>query len=517
MKKDLQRIAQSNKQHESDRAKAIRDEINDPATNDNRRTFLKKAALGGMALGSMVNMPLEDTLAESTQKVQRSSKPSDLKITDMRYTVIEGRRPIVRIDTNQGIYGLGEVRDGSDWRYAMILKSRLLGKNPCNVESLFRLLKQFGGQARLGGGVSGVEMALWDLTGKAYGVPVWQLLGGRYRDRIRMYAYVPRHDGLNMDVEKFKADIRHRVVDQGYTMLKTYPSLSWIWNIPDTTVGGRFWNTPEYTNSYAPFRIKQPFTQIQITDKGLDELAKYVELVRNAVGWDIPIGADGLGNYDVNNAIRVGKALEPYRLAFLEDVFTMEMIDHWKALTDAITTPTLHGEDIFGKEIFVKFIDAHAIDIVHPDLASSGGILETKLIGDYAEVNAMPTLLHFAGTPVSFMANVHCAAATNGVLALEMPSGSVDSPWWETMVRTVDGKKLYEKGFANVPLDSPGLGIELNDEVLKQHLQDPKGGYFLPTPEWDASNSNDELWSGMTTGGVEVQGKRPVWRAEPLK
>lgn len=144
------------------------------------------------------------------------------------------------------------------------------------------------------------------------------------------------------------------------------------------------------------------------------------------------------------------------------------------------------------------------------DLATSGGLLETKIIGDYAEAHDMPTLLHFAGTPVSFMANVHCAAATNGVLALEMPSGSVDSPWWETLVNTTDGRKIYEKGFANIPLDAPGLGIELNDDVVKQHLVPENQSYFLPTPEWDTSNSNDALWSGMTTGGTELLGQRPV-------
>ena len=230
MKTKFQQIAENSKQEEKAKADAISAEIANPSTTDDRRTFLKKAAVGGMALGGMMNLPIEDTIAETTQKVQRSSKPSDLKITDMRYCVVEYRRPIIRIDTNQGIYGLGEVRDGADWRYAMILKSRIMGQNPCNVEMLFRNIKQFGGHARQGGGVCAVEMALWDLTGKAYGVPCWQLLGGRYRDRVRMYAYVPRHDGPNMDVEKFKADIKHRIEDQGYTMLKTYPSLSWIWS-----------------------------------------------------------------------------------------------------------------------------------------------------------------------------------------------------------------------------------------------------------------------------------------------
>lgn len=510
MKTDLQKIGEVNNQKEKEDAEAIKREIADPSTSESRRNFLKKAAVGGIALGGMTHLSFEDTIAETTSKVQRSSKPSELKITDMRYCVVTGRRPIIRIDTNQGIYGLGEVRDGADWRYAMFLKSRLLGKNPCNVEMLFRLIRQFGGHARQGGGVCAVEMALWDLTGKAYGVPCWQLLGGRYRDRVRMYAYVPRHDGPKMDVDKFKSEIKFRIEELGITWFKMYPSLSWISNIPGTTVNDKFWHTPEYSDSYCPvqtgeLRTKQPFTQIQITDKGLDELAKYVGMIRDIIGWDIPLGADGFGNYDVNTAIRVGLALDPYRLAWLEDFFPMDYIDQWKAVTDAVNTPTLTGEDIYLRDTFFKLIDNHAVDIIQPDLATSGGLLETKIIGDYAELRGVPMIMHFAGTPVSFMANVHCAAATNNVIALEMPNnGSLDNPWWEELVKTTDGRKLFEKGFANVPLDAPGFGIELNDEVVKQYLHPDNKSYFVPTPEWDTSNSNDFLWSGRTTGGTEL-------------
>src|SRR5205809_686 len=158
-------------------------EINEPAINkdqNNRRSFLRKTALGGIALGgALLGAPIEDVLAQSTQKVSRYSGPSDLKITDMRYcvTTVLGRTAIIRIDTNQGIYGLGEVRDGADERYALMLKSRILGMNPCNVEMIFKTIKQFGGPSRQAGGVCGVEMALWDIVGKAYNVPAWQLLG----------------------------------------------------------------------------------------------------------------------------------------------------------------------------------------------------------------------------------------------------------------------------------------------------------------------------------------------------
>ena len=163
-------------------------------------------------------MSVEDTIAQTTSNVQRSSSPSELKITDMRVAVLGnvGRTPIIRIDTNQGIYGLGEVRDGADERYALMLKSRILGLNPCNVEMLFKIIRQYGYHGRQGGGVCAVEMALWDLCGKAYNVPAWQLLGGRYRDKIRLYADTP---GAR-DPQAFAETMKRRVEEQGFTWLK---------------------------------------------------------------------------------------------------------------------------------------------------------------------------------------------------------------------------------------------------------------------------------------------------------
>ncbi|MES1250016.1 MAG: twin-arginine translocation signal domain-containing protein, partial [Chitinophaga rupis] len=151
----------------------------DDNKENSRRSFLKKSALGGLSLSGFLFGSLEDTLAHSTSKVNRYSGPSDLKITDMRYTTVmntTGRCTIIRIDTNQGIYGLGEVRDGADWRYALFLKSRIMGMNPCSVEQIFKRIKQFGFHGRQGGGVCAVEMALWDLAGKAYHTPAYQLL-----------------------------------------------------------------------------------------------------------------------------------------------------------------------------------------------------------------------------------------------------------------------------------------------------------------------------------------------------
>jgi L-alanine-DL-glutamate epimerase-like enolase superfamily enzyme len=462
----------------------------------NRRDFLKKATMGGIALGGFMNISIGDTLAEVTSKVNRSSGPSELKITDMRYalTTVLGGTAIIRIDTNQGIYGLGEVRDGADPRYALMLKSRILGLNPCNVEMIFKIIRQFGGQSRQGGGVSGVEMALWDLCGKAYGVPVWQLLGGRYRDKIRLYADTPEA----RSPEEQKKLIRYRTEEQGYTWLKMDVSINELINIPGTLVNQEFWKSNgrlnQWQGNYISYEnTKHPFTQIQITDKGLEELARIVDNIREMVGYDIPISTDHFGHFDVNNGIRLGRALEKYRLAWMEDIVAWELTDQWKTLSDALETPMLTGEDIYLLNFFKPLIDTHAVDIVQPDLATAGGILETKKIGDYAEEHGVAMALHQAGTPVSFMADVHCAAATQNFLACE--HHSVDLPWWEDLVKTTDGRQLINKGFANVPLDAPGLGIELNDDVVKQHLRSDSQGYFEPTPEWDQKRSHDRLWS----------------------
>ena len=157
--------------------------------------------------------------------------------------------------------------------------------------------------------------------------------------------------------------------------------------------------------------------------------------------------------------------MEKHNLAWMEDMVPWQLGHLMKQIKDNTTTPILTGEDIYLKEEFIKLIDMEAVDMIHPDLASSGGLIETKKIGDYAMERGVPMAMHFAGTPISFMANVHCAAATENFIALE--HHSIDVPWWEQMVTTP--KPMVEKGFAIVP-DLPGLGVELNEEVVKAHL-----------------------------------------------
>lgn len=518
MKTILQQIAEKTRKQEKEEREAIKAEIANPATTNDRRNFLKKAAFGGIALGGLMHLSIEDTIAHTTQKVSRASSPSDLKITDLRVAnkqAAGGRNrfgSIIRIDTNQGIYGIGS---GTMMQYALELKSKIIGLNPCNVEMIFKVINQYGFHGRRGGGVSAVEMACWDLCGKAYGVPVWQMLGGRYRDKIRFYADTP--DVGNE--EKQKELLKHRIEVQGATWLKMDMELGVL---NSTTPGGglmvnnNFWGqgqpnqyNPEVGNTAASrpnmqnsmelymhyWWTEHPFTQIQITEKGLEAMAKLVENVRNVVGIEVPLCSDHYGYMDENQFIRLGRAVEKYRMAWLEDAVPWFYTDKLKAIKEAIETPILTGEDtymlggMFGG--FKPMIDAQAVDIIHPDLVMAGGILETKRIGDYAEEAGIPMAMHANSDPIAWMANVHCAAATQNFLCLE--HHNLDRPEWENMVIKTDGQPLITKGFGNVPLTAPGLGIELNEEYLKSQM--PKGAkLFEPTTEWDNYPSWNRTW-----------------------
>jgi L-alanine-DL-glutamate epimerase-like enolase superfamily enzyme len=444
-----------------------------------RRSFFKSL---GMAAGAGAASLLTDSdLEGAVQNVNRNSNPSQLKITDLRVAVVGGAPmtcPIIRIDTNQGISGYGEVRDGASKTYALMLKSRVLGENPCNVDKIFRKIKQFGHHARQAGGVCAVEMACWDLAGKAYGVPVYQMLGGKFRDSVRLYADTTESPSGAEQGRRLKARM-----DKGLTFLKVDFGINLLRDKPGTLA------MPLRQEYAGRNRTMHPFTGIEITDKGIAMLSDYIAAIREVIGMEIPLASDHYGHIGVNSCIRLARAMEKHQLAWMEDMIPWQFTELLKKITDSVEVPILTGEDIYLKEEFAKLVDAKAVDMIHPDLASSGGILETKKIGDMAMEGGVPMAMHFAGTPVSFMANVHCAAATENFLCLE--HHSIEVPWWEDMVTGIP-KPIVKDGFALVP-EVPGLGIELNAEVIKQHLREP--GYFEPTSDWDKERSNDRLWS----------------------
>lgn len=447
----------------------------------NRRGVLKSSL--AMVAGSVLGRRTADAQT-SIKNVNQNSSPSTLKITDMRYCTVQKPGPspctIIRLETNQGVYGLGEVRDVGGYQYAMVLKNRIVGENPLKVDYLFEKIKQFGGGSRQAGGVCAIEMALWDLAGKVYNIPVYQMLGGKWRDDVRIYADTTESE----DPVEYGRRAKERKA-MGMTWMKMDLGIDTLSKIPGTVM------QPTGMSHWEERQQPHPFTGIEVTDKGIERLCEYVAAVRENIGYDMPLSMDHLGHIGVNSIIKLGRAYEKYNLEWMEDVIPWFYTDLLKQITDSTTTPTITGEDIYEVEDFEKLCSIHAVDKIHPDLMTSGGILRTHIIGDMAFKYGVPMAMHFAGTPVGCMANVHCAAATRNFLALE--NHSLDVPWWQDLVNGLE-KPIINKGFIKVP-ETPGLGVTLNDEVVKQHLL-PGTEYFAPTPMWDERQSADDaLWS----------------------
>ncbi|MEE2659920.1 MAG: mandelate racemase/muconate lactonizing enzyme family protein [Candidatus Latescibacterota bacterium] len=425
----------------------------------------------------MSDSDTEKSLGQVEDAINRNSSPSDLKITDMRLAVVCSNYdyPILRIDTNQGVYGIGEVRDAGHKENALQFKSQLLGQNPCNVDMVFRSMKNFGSHGREGGGISGIELALWDLVGKVYGVPCYQLLGGKYRDRVRLYAdtpepeeptpegYAERVKGrMDLGLTFIKFDIRMPGYDQrGDYLIGTPTEHEWLSS----------WNT-------APGSGQGTI----LTDSGIARMAEVVAAVREAVGWEISLCTDhfGHGMMTAKEVIRLANAVESYGLAWLEDPMPWWDIDGHKRVTDAINVPICAGEELYLWDGFREMIEKRAVDIIHPDLLTSGGMMETKHIADYAERYGLPTALHFAGSPIAFMANLHCAAAIPSFIALE--HHGLDLPFWESLVTGLP-ENYIEDGYVRVP-EKPGLGVDLNYEGIEANLRFP--GLFEPTEDWNS-------------------------------
>jgi L-alanine-DL-glutamate epimerase-like enolase superfamily enzyme len=445
--------------------------------------------------------------------VNTHSRPSELRITDLRISTIVGapmRCPLIKVTTNQGIEGYGEVRDGASKRYALMLKSRILGENPCDVDRIFRKLKQFGGPARQGGGVCGIELALWDLAGKAYGTPVYAMLGGKFRDKVRIYCDTHVH---GRDTGKAMGEALKKRMEMGFTFLKMDVGIGLLRDVPGALSGPRDFidrllpppeirqrfhdASPEEREKlrrqfFSVHGVMHPFTGVHVTEEGLDVMEQYVADVRSVVGYEVPLAVDHFGHIGIEDCIKIAQRLDRFNLAWYEDMIPWQLTDQYVRLAQSCSTPICTGEDIYLKEGFLPLLRSGGVSVIHPDILSSGGIYENKKIGDLAQEHGVAMAVHMAESPIACLAAVHSVAATENFLALE--NHSVDVPWWNEIANGLPNP-IVQDGFIEVP-EAPGLGIEsLNDEVIAAHLAPEESGLWAPTDEWDAERSHDRLWS----------------------
>ncbi len=371
------------------------------------------------------------------------------KIVDIKTMVIQGPRTytLVKVISDAGLYGIGEAygSPGSGVKEQVhTLKSEILGKDPLEIDVIYQGLGQRtdGSAHSLMRGVSGIEMALWDLAGKTLGAPVSTLLGGRFRDRVRMYDHAAPKDMMDKGAckawaDKIKADPAgfrtHKFMSQ-HTTVKTD-------HARDTA--NRMLTTSEL------MRIRTGW-----------------ENCREAIGYDHDLMVHCHWEYDLRTSIQLGEAVESIRPVWLEDPMSPEYSESWKRLTASSKVPICMGENLSRRHGFKDFIVNSGCDILHPDLRNSGGFLETKRIADMADVWGMPIANHNTGSIVNTLATVQWAASIRDYLACETVLGQ--GGWMDELVLH-DGP-IFKDSYIAVNATKPGSGIELNPDVAKAHL-----------------------------------------------
>ena len=435
------------------------------------RRRLVRETVAAASLGPILNLTGQAAGAQTRPSgpVNKNSAPGDLKITDLRVCTVAANYdyPIIRIDTNQGVYGLGEVFAAGVAGSALMLKAHIVGKNPLDIDGILRGIRNSAGQNFWNTGYGAIDLALHDIAGKVYGVPAWKLLGPKLRDKIMIYCDTTGHPDPKI---------------MGQRMLGR------------KKMGFKFFKMDLYT-SLVQKRPGAVMPSGAATQKGLEYLCEYLAAARDSIGQETPLAADHFGRLTVKDAIRYARAFEPYNLAWAED-FIPHCWINWrgfKEIRENTTTPILTGEQAFGlEEGFRDLLDNHAVDLIHPDYVASGGLREIKRIHDYASVRGIKTVIHQPGSPIGALAMAHLAATLSDFVACEFHAG--DMPWWQDLVRGCE-KPIINDGQVTVP-DTPGLGVELNEQVVKEHLRFP--GYFEPAPQYDFPGSSgfQRQWSG---------------------
>ncbi|GAB3312320.1 mandelate racemase/muconate lactonizing enzyme family protein [Haloplanus rallus] len=390
----------------------------------------------------------------------RRADARDVRITDVETAVIEGNFDwnLVRIHTDAGVTGLGEsYRGGRVTDIMGYMTDFLVGENPLDVERLFRrLVQETSGHGGTTGKVvtaaSGVEIALWDLAGKLLDVPTYQLLGGKYRDEVRLYCDC--HAG-----EAY-------AVDTGYTDYgdeAAYEPAAYAETATQAVELG--FDAIKFDLDTPADNDPDPFNG-RLSAADVAEKEAIVEAVVEAVGDDAEVAFDCHWDYSLDTAKRLARALEPYELLWLEDVVPPENVDAQREVARSTSTPLATGENRFRVHEFSDLLYDFAVDVVTPDPTTCGGLAESRAIANRAEENYITFSPHNVCSPVGTMACVHLGASVPNFDYLEYHALEVD--WWDDLL--VRSDPLIRDGRIAVP-ERPGLGVELDEDVAADHAK----------------------------------------------
>ena len=392
--------------------------------------------------------------------IEETHRPADrdIQITDIKTMAIAGNFTwgIVKVETNTEHYGIGETfRAEAALDMADRMDVDLAGENPLDTDRIVELLNQrYTGCGRIGqAAFTAIETACYDIKGKVFDVPVYELLGGKYRDEIEIYCDThggeslggaEAHGPKEVYTPESYARAAREVVDEGFDALKF-----------DLDV---------------PTHAEYDEANRRMDNEALEHKVQLVEAIRDEIGYDVDLGMDLHWNFTKETAVRLGKKLEPYDLAWLEDPVPPEKLDAQRRVTEALDLPVLTGENLVTPSQFNKYAREGAFDIAAPDVNKCGGLGEMRKITTICDLYGVPVASHNISSPIGTVAGAHVSAATPNFLCMEWHSRDV--PWWNDLaVRTGGSGPILEDGYIDVP-EGPGLGVEINRDLAEQYLTD---------------------------------------------
>ena len=410
-----------------------------------------------------------------------------MKILRLKTAVVEGNFDwtFVRIETDEGITGLGECFFAPGLTSILrSLEPLLVGEDPRDVHRLFRKLQlATSGAGSVAGiiynGLSGIEAALWDLLGQYLNTPIWRLLGGRFRDRIPIYADCHAGEALESLDEILRTRRPSWVNQSQQYVTKNYFDEADA--APSSPVEFRNRALAMKVQGYTAlkFDLDVPGTQGSdshnrcLSNRAIDQMVTMIGATRDAVGYDVDIAVDCHWRYTASDAIRVAHALEPFRLLWLEDPVPPENLEALRVVSSRVKVPIATGENLYLFEGFREILDTHAVGIATPDLQKVGGLAVAAEVARFADNQTIPLAPHNISSPVGTLAAAHFCAAIPNFLVLEFHASDV--PFWNDLVDGIP-KPIIQDGSIRLP-EKPGLGVSLNEEVARQYAR--KGEPFF--------------------------------------
>jgi L-alanine-DL-glutamate epimerase-like enolase superfamily enzyme len=396
-----------------------------------------------------------------------------VKITALKCAVL-GNNPVVRIVTDEGISGYAEIEAYKPYLrwHVLYYEPFILGADPTDIERVMQRIRLRGAFKPWGSAVSAIEMALWDLAGKAAGVPVYKLLGGKVRDRVRVYNGAVRFPMNGESPADYAENMaRMKAAPEEFSIIKQAVAFH---NPSARRVPGFFYGELQDANQGGRERGL-------LTERGLKHTVACIEAMKTVLGDEVGLALDCGPGWTVPDAIRLARALEGLHIMWLEDLITGDYTpyvdaDVYREVTRATSTPIHTGEQIYLRNNFKPLIEAHAVDVVGPDPCDVGGIAELKWVAEYADMHGVLIAPHGTGDGLLGLAALVqvCATLPDNFIAFEYPTG--EPRWWYDIVRGLE-RPIVKDGFIEV-WDRPGMGVDIDPDKARPYLSAEDSDFF---------------------------------------